>query len=78
MKSYSEWFTFESRCLLCGKQMQDGHGAQKLHVEHHVREGYLSEDYEQLKPHPVGFPGPPLGQQPPARQIRCSPPTTPA
>lgn len=69
MKAFDSWFTFEGRCLLCGVKFSDDYrrGAWALHLKSHIREGYLNDELEQIKPHPVGFPGPPLGKQPPAR-----------
>lgn len=73
MRTAESWFSFEHRCLLCGEKFVGGiHGNYGRHLGTHVREGYLTEDYESLKPHPIGFPGPPLGQQP-----ACSNPTSP-
>jgi hypothetical protein len=57
-------FTFENRCLLCGQMIGGGNSGQILHLKRHIREGYLNDELEQIKPHPIGFPGPPLGQQP--------------
>jgi hypothetical protein len=65
MKTVDSWFTFENRCLLCGEKFgEDALKGSTIHLQRHVREGYLNDELEQIKPHPVGFPGPPLGQQP--------------
>lgn len=67
MRTVDSWFSFENRCLLCGEKFHsptDGRGLMN-HLKMHLREGYLNDELEQIKPHPVGFPGPPLGQQPP-------------
>lgn len=60
------WFSFENRCLICGDKMatDDRHRGLWNHLQMHHREGVLNEDMEQIKPHPTGFPGPPLGQKP--------------
>lgn len=69
MKTVDSWFSFESRCLLCGGKFSDTEiamvGRHTVHLQRHIREGYLNEELEQIKAHPVGFPGPPLGQHPP-------------
>ena len=61
-KPLKDWFTFEARCLLCGTKchpdIQDRH--RQEHLETHVQEGVLvrhGDFYEQVKAHPVGFPG---------------------
>ena len=72
MRTVESWFSFETRCLLCGQKLGGVDGSKTLHLNRHVREGYLDENLEQIKPHPYGFPGPPLGQLPP-----CSSPTSP-
>lgn len=66
MRTPDSWFTFENRCLLCGQKFNpDTEGRGKWgHVDLHRREGYLDDNWEQIKPHPIGFPGPPIGQQP--------------
>lgn len=65
MRTVDSWFTFEGRCFLCGEMAGGGLGGPRtLHLQRHQREGYLNDELEQIKPHPVGFPGPPLGQQP--------------
>jgi hypothetical protein len=64
MRTFDSWFSFENRCLLCGDKFGGSEGARTLHALRHQREGYLNYELEQIKPHPVGFPGPPLGQQP--------------
>jgi len=66
MRTVDSWFSFEGRCLLCGQKVglcESGVGYHR-HLELHRREGYLNDDLEQIKDHPIGFPGPPLGQQP--------------
>ena len=67
MRTVDSWFSFEGRCLLCGQKLDGGNGGETLHLQRHIREGYLNDDLEQIQPHPVGFPGPPLGQHPPCR-----------
>jgi hypothetical protein len=71
MRTCDSWFTFERRCLLCGQKLSDDDSRRGylVHLHSHVREGYLDDELEQIKPHPAGFPGPPLGQHP------CSSPT---
>jgi len=64
MRTVESWFSFEGRCLLCSQKTGVYNGPNAMHLKSHVREGYLNEDFDQIKPHPVGFPGPPLGQQP--------------
>lgn len=63
-----QWFTYEGRCLLCGQKLTIYTGANFVrHLDAHVREGYLQRnDYEwvKIKEHPVGFPGPALGERP--------------
>lgn len=75
MRTTDSWFTFERRCILCGQKLSDSESSRGCvqHLWSHIREGYLNEDLEQIREHPVGFPGPPLGQQPP-----CSSHTSPA
>ena len=72
MRTVDSWFTFEVRCLLCGTKFSEDHrrGGLPSHLSGHIREGYLNDELEQVKDHPIGFPGPPLGQHPP-----CSSPT---
>jgi|GEM_PF-4410704 hypothetical protein len=74
MRTIESWFSFENRCLLCGDKTSSVEiglgGRNSQHLKTHVLEGYLSDDLEQIKPHPIGFPGPSLGQQP------CSNPTS--
>ena len=67
MRTVDSWFTFENRCLLCGIKFgaDERRGGCTTHLDRHIREGYLNDELEQIKPHPIGFPGPPLGQQPP-------------
>ena len=65
MRTVDSWISFEGRCLLCGQKLGGLPGPDTLHLQRHIREGYLNDELEQIKPHPVGFPGPPLGQQPP-------------
>ena len=66
MRTVDSWFTFENRCFLCGEKLQKPADPRGLnnHLQSHVREGYLDDGLEQIKDHPIGFPGPPLGQQP--------------
>lgn len=66
MRTCDSWFSFEGRCLLCGgKHGSDGtHRGELTHLQMHIRQGYLNDELEQIKPHPVGFPGPPLGEDP--------------
>lgn len=71
MKSTHEWFTFENRCLICGRKFEGMNyesnqgpliGGQTLHLFVHAREGILmrmEHGWVQLKKHPVGFPTPP-------------------
>lgn len=64
MRTVDSWFSFESRCLLCGDKLSGGPGGKSLHIDKHIREGYLDDALRQIELHPIGFPGPPLGQQP--------------
>lgn len=66
MRTVDSWFSFEGRCLLCGIKLDshETHRGQLNHAQMHIREGYLNDELEQTEPHPVGFPGSPLGQQP--------------
>lgn len=65
-KNFRDWFSFEGRCLLCGEKFQiiDGGGGHVRHVMRHVAEGYLDPAYEQVRPHPTGFPNPPWLRRP--------------
>lgn len=69
MKTVDSWFTFEGRCFLCGEKIGGEGGPTSQHLQRHIREGYLDSELEQIKPHPVGFPGPPLGQHPPCSVV---------
>lgn len=72
MRTVVSWFSFEGRCLLCGHkfdpQVSWSIGTNR-HLDMHVREGFLNDDLEQIKPHPRGFPGPPLGCVPPGTKL---------
>jgi hypothetical protein len=68
LKPVQEWFTFEGRCMVCGTKIgrpnQDDNGlcgAHYLHLDVHCRDGHMEKTgaklYEQVKAHPVGFPG---------------------
>lgn len=70
MRTIYSWFSFETRCLLCGWKFdpqKSGSIGLNRHLDLHKREGYLNGDLDQIKPHPHGFPGPPLGLRPPAK-----------
>ena len=64
MRTVDSWFSFENRCLLCGEMIGGLVGNRTQHIQRHTREGYLGDQLDQIKTHPFGFPGPPLGQQP--------------
>lgn len=62
-KPFREWFTYEGRCLVCGRKL-DLRGADlRGHLNRHCEEGVLvergegGEQFEQIKAHPLGFPG---------------------
>lgn len=69
VRTVDSWFTFESRCLLCGHKLGGNNGNETIHLQRHIREGYLNDELEQIKDHPIGFPGPPLGQKPPCSSL---------
>ena len=63
LKRAQEWFTFENRCMVCGMKFPalaaTGYGAAH-HLGTHCEEGVMKKwgrFYEQIKAHPVGFPG---------------------
>jgi hypothetical protein len=72
-KPLKDWFTFENRCLVCGRKFFGGsmeHNALlSYHLLAHCDEGVMRrfrrrkptchriDLYEQVKAHPVGFPG---------------------
>lgn len=62
VKPVKDWFTFENRCMVCGvKLTSDGTAAGCVHhLDIHCKEGVMKNwgrYYEQVKAHPVGFPG---------------------
>lgn len=62
LKKVSEWFTFENRCMVCGVKFARHDHIEHLrpHLDRHCEEGVLKKwgkFYEQVKAHPVGFPG---------------------
>ena len=62
VKRTREWFTFENRCMVCGEKFPGRVTAAGSvhHLEVHCEEGILKKwgkFYEQVKAHPVGFPG---------------------
>ena len=62
VKLIQGWFTFENRCMLCGKKFGKETHPEFLrpHLDLHCEEGVLKKwgrFYEQVKAHPVGFPG---------------------
>jgi hypothetical protein len=73
-KLLKEWFSFEGRCLVCGFKVPfrvgDPFGD---HMGKHREEGIIERTrapasrfylYRQVKPHPLGFPGPPAANVP--------------
>lgn len=65
LKPLHGWFTFENRCMVCGVKfaMERGRPAGHFlhpHLQEHCDDGVLKKwgrFYEQIKAHPVGFPG---------------------
>ncbi len=62
LKPLKDWFTFENRCLVCGRRYHPGadDGHKMEHLGTHVQDGVLVKQgsfYEQVKADPVGFPG---------------------
>jgi hypothetical protein len=62
LKKLSDWFTFENRCMVCGAKFGATEHRENLrpHLDRHCEEGVMKKwgkFYEQVKAHPVGFPG---------------------
>lgn len=77
-----QWFTFEGRCLLCGRKYEP-HWSPGLirHLNRHVTEGYMKrhgDDWTKVKEHPVGFPGAGIGEAARSTPEWPPPPATPA
>jgi|GEM_PF-5140458 hypothetical protein len=62
-KPLKDWFTFEYRCLVCGRKIgiDAFHTTLRNHLWNHCEDGVMEkidhEMYRQVKADPVGFPG---------------------